>query len=533
MQAISNKKAVFQAASYTRLSHEDEKIHSARAESNSITNQKAFIRSFVKNMPEIEIAAEFQDDGYSGVDFNRPAFVEMIAAAKAGAINCIIVKDLSRLGRNYIEAGRYMEQIFPSLNIRFISINENYDSFGTENLSLTVPFLNLINDAYCRDISVKTRSSLLTKKKKGEFTGSFTPYGYKRDPHNPHQLVIDTEAALIVTRIFNMRMDGISGYHIAKILNAEKIPTPAEYKQSQGINYISGSQKGLKASWANTSILRILTNRVYLGILEQGKYSTINYKVRKNTKKKPADWICIEAAHEPLIDKNTFEMVQKILRTDNRTAPHHEKEYLFSGLVVCGSCGKYMTRRKMVRAGKEYIYYGCYKKNKTLFCPKHNIREELLYGCVQKSIQLHLSILADMDHLFQSIEKRPMNTQKLKSFQQIVQSYHKDLERYQLLKVKLFEDMHDGFISRAEYNDIKSVYDLKCSDIEIYLNELKKQVTICQNDFIDKSFIAGLKKYVSAKTLTKRMLCIMIDKILVYANNELKISFHYDDEFSE
>lgn len=168
MQVIKNQKVAFCAASYVRLSIEDENSSNnyTKHESNSITNQKELIKNYVVNCPDIEIVKEFQDDGYSGVDFDRPSFLEMIEEAEKGTINCIIVKDLSRLGRNYIEAGRYIEQVFPSLNIRFISINENYDSNNKDSFNMTIPFLNLINDAYCRDISVKTRSSLLTKKKK-------------------------------------------------------------------------------------------------------------------------------------------------------------------------------------------------------------------------------------------------------------------------------------------------------------------------------------------------------------------------------
>ena len=207
MQVIKNQKVAFCAASYVRLSIEDENSSNnyTKHESNSITNQKELIKNYVVNCPDIEIVKEFQDDGYSGVDFDRPSFLEMIEEAEKGTINCIIVKDLSRLGRNYIEAGRYIEQVFPSLNIRFISINENYDSNNKDSFNMTIPFLNLINDAYCRDISVKTRSSLLTKKKKGEYVGAFTPYGYIRDEKNPYYLVIDQNAAEVVRHIFQLR----------------------------------------------------------------------------------------------------------------------------------------------------------------------------------------------------------------------------------------------------------------------------------------------------------------------------------------
>jgi DNA invertase Pin-like site-specific DNA recombinase len=255
---------LIKACGYFRLSRED----GDRAESDSIKNQKIFVRDYANknNLPIIE---EYIDDGFTGTNFNRPSFTRLMDDIHQGKINCIIVKDLSRLGRNYIEMGRLISNILPSLGIRLIAINDNYDSIDEENTvsQIIVPFKNLINDAYCRDMSLKVRSQLDMKRRKGKFIGSFALYGYIKDPKDRNHLLIDETAAGVVELIFNLKMDGFSTGHIVSKLSEYEIPTPLEYKRICGMNYNSGFRSGSKGKWSPSTVDRILRNEMYTGTM--------------------------------------------------------------------------------------------------------------------------------------------------------------------------------------------------------------------------------------------------------------------------
>jgi site-specific DNA recombinase len=333
----------FLAALYMRLSKDD----GDKVESDSIRNQRSLLRDFVKQHSDITLVKEYVDDGFSGTNFERPDFQRMLEDARNHKINCIIVKDLSRLGRNYIETGRYLEKIFPVLGIRFIAVNDHYDSADTTNDSdqIIVPFKNLVNDAYCRDISIKIRSQLDIKRKKGQFIGNYAGYGYFKDPKDKNHLVIDEYAAEIVRMIFNMKIDGYSAKNIAARLNEMGVLIPAEYKRACGFNYSSGFMAGKKPKWDVSSVLRILKNELYTGTMVQGKTRKINYKVNVRQKIEPENWIRVEGTHEPIVSKEIFECVQKLMELDTRTSPEEESIYEFSGLLRCGDCGQNLVRQ--------------------------------------------------------------------------------------------------------------------------------------------------------------------------------------------
>ena len=361
----------FLAALYMRLSKDD----GDKVESDSIRNQRSLLRDFVKQHSDITLVKEYVDDGFSGTNFERPDFQRMLEDARNHKINCIIVKDLSRLGRNYIETGRYLEKIFPVLGIRFIAVNDHYDSADTTNDSdqIIVPFKNLVNDAYCRDISIKIRSQLDIKRKKGQFIGNYAGYGYFKDPKDKNHLVIDEYAAEIVRMIFNMKIDGYSAKNIAARLNEMGVLIPAEYKRACGFNYSSGFMAGKKPKWDVSSVLRILKNELYTGTMVQGKTRKINYKVNVRQKIEPENWIRVEGTHEPIVSKEIFECVQKLMELDTRTSPEEESIYEFSGLLRCGDCGQNLVRRTTTKKGKKYFYYHCSTYKRKEGCSSHNI----------------------------------------------------------------------------------------------------------------------------------------------------------------
>ena len=285
------------ACMYLRLSKED----GEQSESNSISNQRQIIRSFAQ-ANEIDVCYEYIDDGYSGANFNRPDFGRMIRDLEDGLFNTIIVKDLSRFGRDYIESGKYLQKVFPEKNIRFISVNDNYDSENADvsDTHLILPIRNFINDSYCRDISMKVKSSKEVKRKNGQFIGAFAPFGYKKDAGDKHKLVVDTEVSHIVERIFQMKIDGYSSKAIADFLNSIGLATQSRHKENSGENFSTGFVVK-NSKWDSKTVNRVIQNKVYIGVLEQGKTAKLNCKSKKEVKVSKEDWIITEDAHEGIV----------------------------------------------------------------------------------------------------------------------------------------------------------------------------------------------------------------------------------------
>lgn len=283
MQTI--KDIEYRAAIYLRLSKDDGdlSLSGGKNESNSIASQRLLIKDFLKQHPDITVYDEYCDDGFTGTNFARPRFQDMISDVKKGIVNCIIVKDLSRFGREYIESGRYIEKIFPSLGVRFIAINDNYDNVADNSAAndFILPFKNLINDSYCRDISVKVRSNLDVKRRNGEFVGSRVVYGYRRSSESKNKLVVDETAAAVIKDIFRMKTEGMSAERIADSLNASGVLSPIEYKKANGSKEKYAFQKHKKALWSAVAVYRVLSNEIYTGTLLQGKTTTPNYKVKR------------------------------------------------------------------------------------------------------------------------------------------------------------------------------------------------------------------------------------------------------------
>ena len=332
MQNTQNK--IWNTTLYLRLSRDD----GDKEESNSITGQRELLRDYISQRPEFREYAVRVDDGFSGSTFERPSFQKMIEDVKAGRTDCIIVKDLSRFGRNYLDAGEYIEKIFPFLGVRFIAVNDNYDSLGDKKASddLIIPFKNLINEAYCRDISVKIRSQLEIKRKNGQFLGSFAAFGYLKDDQDKNRLVVDQYAADIVRDIFKWKLEGVSPQDIADALNKLGVLSPMEYKRSLGMKFTTSFKTNAKAAWSAGTVIRILKNPIYTGVLVQGKETTPSYKVHKRITKDESEWTVIADSHEAIISKIDFDSVQKVLKCDTRRSPDGKAVGLFSGMIFCG-----------------------------------------------------------------------------------------------------------------------------------------------------------------------------------------------------
>lgn len=532
----NNLSKTYLCGGYLRLSKEDDDIaKSETLQSNSIENQKEYIEDYLQSKPEIRVVDFYIDDGYSGVNFDRPDFQRMLQDIKDKKINCVIVKDLSRLGRNYIEVGKYIERLFPFLGVRFIAINDNFDSADDAALSnnIIVPFKNLINDAYCRDISIKIRSHLEVKRKRGEFIGAFPVYGYMRG-EDKNKLIVDPCAAEIVKEIFAMKMEGMSQQAIADELNRLGVLSPAEYKKEQGSGYKTVFQTHSRAKWTAVAVLRVLTNEVYMGTLIQGKESTPNYKVRVREKKPKEEWIRVENAHEAIISRTDFELISDILQKDTRVSTGKSAVSVYSGYLVCADCGCSMVRKKVRSGSLEYVYYVCSgnKKDKDI-CSSHRISENTLNMAITKTLQLHLKQLGDLQESIRYIRETSGNSDKIKKLVLQSEKRKEDIEKYNRLKLECYEDYKKELITQDEYMLFKKELDNRIEEIQRAITELGKKKRMLLDGGYEKESL--LEKFLTSKEieLKRSILVRFISRIYVYEDHRIEIIFRYQDEIRQ
>ena len=536
-----NSEGVFYATPYYRISNDDGDLAvSGKGESNSISNQRSLIEDYVKDKPEIILCEERVDDGFSGVDFERPAFKQMMEDVKAGKTNCIIVKDLSRFGRNYIEVGRFIQKIFPYLGVRFIAVNDNYDSAKGNDVedSIMLPFKNLMNDSYSRDLSVKVRSQFEIKRKRGEFIGSFAVYGYKKNPENKNQLVVDEYAAVVVRDIFKWRLSGMSNEKIAERLNEQGVLSPAEYKRSLGLRYQSGFHVEKQAMWSPVAIGRILSNQTYLGWVVQGKRTTPNHKVKKVIEKNPDEWVIVRDMHEAIITEEDFQTVQNLMKMDTRISPGKARVYLFSGMLECGDCRAAMVR-KLVSAGKDsegkprkYPYYVCsgYKKDKC--CTSHMIREGELEKVVLIALNNHISALINLKQVLAILENTPHFRQETKKLDIQMLKMNEEIVRVQNLKVSLYEDLTDGVIDKEEYFELKQIYTKQIGELEKKKARLKEEQELCKIENIRKNeWMESFLQYQNLHSLSRDIVLKLVEKIKVFEKGRIKIVFRFQYDY--
>lgn len=532
----------YDTALYLRLSKEDGDVASgSKNESNSIANQKSLIMDYLQSRPEFRVVSIREDDGFSGTDFNRPAFQAMMEDVKKGVINCIIVKDLSRFGRNYIEVGRYLEKLFPMLGIRFIAVNDNYDSLEADTAhDIVVPFKNLINDSYCRDLSVKIRSHLAIKRKNGEFIGAFACYGYLKDENNRNQLVVDTYAGQVVKDIFRMKINGMSQYRIADALNEQGILSPMEYKKYLGSHFESSFKVNPKAVWTAKAVTRILTNEVYTGVLVQGKQTTPNHKVKVRQEVDETDWIRVENAHESLIDRVLFDVVQNLMGRDTRTSPNETQVFPLSGLVYCGDCGHPMvrkisryTKKEKADTAQTYGYFLCSEKCGKGGCSWHRISENDLMGAVLGAVNLHIQKVLDVQEALKQIENAPSRQLMIQKYQERLSMKEEERKKAERLKIGIYEDLKDGLLDKDEYQKLKAEFDSRIAEADATVKELKRQITELEGSHsANAPWMIYFQQFGRLEQLTRWAAAIIINKILVYEDNRIKITFNFEADLN-
>ena len=529
---IMNGKVSGNAGVYLRLSRDD----GDKLESDSIRNQRELIHEFIKKNSQINLVREYVDDGYSGTNFDRPNFIKMVNDARMGRINCVIVKDLSRLGRNYIDTGRYIEKIFPSLGVRLIAINDNFDSAdrNSDESQIIVPFKNLINDAYCRDISLKIRSHLDVKRKNGQFIGSFALYGYQKDPKNKNHLIVDEYASEIVELIFNWILSGYSSGRIADKLNEMGVQPPYDYKRKSGLNYDCGFRSKDHAQWCPESVMRILKNEMYTGKMIQGKRRKINYKVRKSVMIDKDSWMCVDGTHDPIIPKEKFDAVQELLSRDTRIAPSNETVYSLCGYIKCGNCGQNMIRRSVTRGRSKYFYYHCSTYKTKGDCSSHIVNCQKIELAVLDAIQRQICLLDKIEEIIKLSEEQPGEQIAVQTLNRQMEKLMKDIEYYGCLKAKLYKDWVDGVVSKSDYLDLNGRFERSRKSVEeTYnkLNEKKKQILSGRIRF--QPWVEQLKSFRNITELTRAAVVALLDKVVVYDSSHIEISFLFQDEMNE
>lgn len=523
---------IYSAAIYARLSRED----GSGVESNSITNQINYIQDFLKSKSDIQLVSIRKDDGYSGVDFERPDFEAMMEDIKNGVVNSVIVKDFSRFGRNHLEVAEYLEHLFPFLGVRFISINDNYDSINpaTDADHIVIPFKNLVNESYLRDISIKVRTSLDSKRKKGEFVANFAPYGYMRDPEDKHRLVIDTYAAKIVQRIFEMKISGLSHQKIADTLNAEGELVPIDYRNANGLKQFTPLKKSAVTNWNYTTIDRILKNIAYIGTLVQGKISTPNYKIKKNIVKPQEEWAILEDAHPAIVSKSDFEIVGNLLKMDTRTAAGDEELLLFSGLLYCGDCKNSMVRKIVPVKGKKYVYYVCASSKYEKKCSPHSIQEEKLRETIFKLVMVQIRVVSDLQECLEALKNAPLSERKQGDIEQQLQCREAKLEEVQQLRKGLYEDYKDSILTKEDFVLFNAQYISQAEQLKKGIQQLKEKQGLLfeQEEESVPEWVQRYKAFENATELSRKMLVSLVQKVFIYDKKRICVVFYFQDKIA-
>jgi len=532
----NNLNKSYMAAVYLRLSKEDEdlSLRSDKTESNSIVNQKALVLKKLNSMPDVTLYDIYIDDGYTGLNFDRPDFRRMQNDIYDGNVNMVIVKDLSRLGRDYIESGRYVQKIFPSLKIRFVSVLDHFDSLtaSQSDVHLLIPVKNFINDNYSRDISGKVRSHQEVMRENGLYIGAYVAYGYKKSESDKNRIVPDQYSADIVRRIFAWKLEGRNAGGIAEKLNQLGVMAPSEYKRLQGINYKTGFQQKSKAQWTAVTVTRILKNRIYIGVLEQGKREKVNYKLERIVEKPENEWSVVVDHHEPIVSRTDFENVSRLLSLDTRKAPSSESLSLFSGMLFCGECGRGMVRRKNTYKDTSYVYYICSSYNKGKGCTRHSIEENTVKEIVLDSIRRHVEQMVELDRILQMMDSMEVKCEDVIANDREILRKYEELSQYRKMELSLHKDLLDGVISKEEYSQFAKRYSDQAAAAEQAVEKLKQEMEeVLQKGILTNEWIRKFVRNKKIEELNRSIVLLLVDKIIIHEDCRIEIIFKYKDEY--
>lgn len=505
---------IYRTALYIRLSQED----GDKEESDSIANQRKLLEGFCREREDLQICESYVDDGYTGTDFERPAFLRMMRDLKAGRADCVAVKDLSRFGRNYIDTGRYLERIFPGMGVRFIAVTDGIDSVGKE-YNMLLPIKNIFNEQYARDISRKVHAAVEAKQRAGEFVGAFACYGYQKSQEDHGRLVIDSAAAQVVRRIYRLFLDGCGKREIAGILNREGIPSPAQYKALKGERYAG---RGGEQGWTYSSVHKILGRETYCGSLVQG---TKKRYLRGKQKAVPREeWIVVEDTQEPVIDREVWQEAQKRQKgaAGGRTCQKSGRRSVFAGFLCCGDCGAALVRQSYKKKnGEEEVSYACgtYRRMGKGYCTPHRIREKVLEDLIWEEFWNLEKGCKEREEILRRCAGGSGGRESGEE-----KAIRQRLERTEKKKKFCYEDYREGLLDRKDFLEYREGYEKQERFLMEQLRNLRERgeekERITEEDWA-KKFLAG-ERFCS---LEEGILQAMVEKITVYDPKKIAIVY--------
>lgn len=537
------ERRIYNAGCYARLSVED----SGRPGADTIQMQETLLREFVESQPDMRFYDMYSDNGKTGTNFDRPAFERMMNDVREGKIDCIVVKDLSRFGRNYKETGNYLFRVFPFLGVRFVAVNDNFDTLtaARDGDYYTVPLKNLLNDVYSRDLSRKSSSALQIKQQKGEFIGTWAPYGYRKRADDRHKLEPEEETAPTVRNIFRMRAEGMSYQMIARALNNDGILSPAAYLYQKG--YVK-AELYARSVWSSVSVKKILADEVYLGHMVQGRKRTGFADGAKQRILPKSEWTVVRDTHEPLIDLETFEAVQ--LMAQEKAALYKERlgKYdhlggsanMFKGLIYCADCGCPLVRykfvndkgRKRTRPQTVQYYFICRTHSQNpASCPNKYIREDDLKELLWDTIRREIALSDSMEKLAEEYSRSCGAVRREQALRRDIADAKKAYDKASMLYESLYPNYIDRVITEQDYLRLKEHYrndmeqaKARMETAERLLNDFRKETT-------ENGWIAAFQRFRDETELTESMAHALVERVDVDAENRLTVTLRYRDEF--
>ncbi len=535
LETPSDLPRVYRTGGYVRLSVED----SGKPGADTLEAQRELVRGFIVSQTDMTFCGIYCDNGRTGTNFERPAFQRLMDDVRGGKIDCIVVKDLSRFGRNYLEAGNYLERIFPFLDVRFVAVNDHFDTRTAErdNNGLIMPLKNIINAAYSKDISQKSSSALTTKRKNGEFIGSWAPYGYQKSAADHHKLEPNQETAPIVKMIFAWRREGVSYLQIARRLNRLGIPSPSRY------HYLKGEVKKERfatAQWHVPVIKRILRNRVYLGHMVQGRDSS-GFPMNKKLIRLPeSEWIVVPDTHEPLIDEETFRIVQEM--DEMCRAVHQERRGCFDhlgripnilqGLVFCADCKRPMIRYKNVSPSCEHLYYSyiclTHAEDPTA-CPKKYLPETKLLEIVWDALRHEIALAGDLETRIDEYHHSQETVRREDALQRELAAAKKALDRSTMLRDSLYQNYVDRLMSEREYMELRERYRADMEQARARIASLEQRQQTERRKVSENPWLLGCRRFREEPALTEEMAHALVERIEIDAESHVSITLRYED----
>ena len=515
MQSKKSKEQAGITALYCRLSRDD----GTEGDSNSVANQKKLLTKYAKENG-FGNTRFYVDDGYTGTNFNRPGFQKLLEDMEMGYVSAIIVKDMSRLGRDYLQVGYYTDTFFPDHNIRFIAINDCVDSDDGENE--LAPFRNVMNEMYARDISRKVRSSHRLRGNAGEPL-SQPPYGYMKSPENKKQWIIDPEAAQIVKEIFAMCIEGKGNETIARILQERQVLVPMAYWQSKGLDRGGKKTQSNPYKWCKTTIAKILAQQEYCGDVINFKTYSKSFKNKARICNPEENWAVFKNRHEPIIDRETFEQVQKMTDKTKRRAPKNSnKKSMFCDLVYCADCGSKLWFHTNTK-NDSIQYFSCsnYKTDTRGTCEtRHYVREDAISQVVTMELQYMATLLDEHEDEFAEALEKKANADSIREKKLIEVELQKAIvrnERVASLYEKLYEDNAEGKVTDEWFMQLSHKYEVERMELKAKIAENKERLRrLAENNRNKENFISAVRKFMEMKELTPALLHELIERIEVY-----------------